>query len=1026
MVYIFTVNFTTSIFYKLLTRYFVMLIRLFLLFLCFGALPLTFPSLFAQPVNNECQDAILLTDLDDWCSANAAFTNVDADLSGFGPASCFSNTASGDVWFRFVATATDVVIVVEGATDVAPGGTMRSPEIALYIGNCNGTINEQRCDIDVMGNNIIDLYKGGLSIGETYLIRVKSQVNNSGNFQLCINNFNPPVFPGSDCITAAVLCDKTSFTIPQVIGAGNLPDEASSSSCLGFSGNSESNSTWFSWIAANNGTLLLELQPLNETDDLDFIIYELPNGIENCNNKMERRCMAAGEFANAFPSPCLGVTGLRTGETDVSEAAGCDQNQSNFLAPLELEQGKAYTMMVNNFSGTGSGFNVSFGGDAEFVGPEPSLLIEPILACVGAPVTFTNTSTFSLGTLNSWEWSFGVGATPATASGAGPHTVTYASDGIKSVALTVGTEDGCQVTEVNNTLFVDNCCQTLNAINAIETITDLECLTIPTGAIDLQISSTANITAVNWSTGATTNNIDNLFTGIYEVSITNALGCDTTFSYEVGAPAALAVTPNITMPACAGGMDGSVVLNTTGGVMPYQYLWADGNTTNTITNIGVDIYDVTISDVAGCEIVLAVDVRELELVLNSGLPVVTPPLCFDSNDGMVAFNVSNGTPPYEFDYNDGNGFVNNNMFSGLNNGTFNVQFRDASGCVGDTIVEVIPPDILDLTMSAVPISCFMADDGMASVSVTGGVGDYTYLWSDANATMDTLVTGLTPGLATVTVRDENNCVMDGSINIIEPAGLFVNITGVEDVLCFGDSTGSVSVVGSGGVAGYMYSLDTVNFTTDSILLNVAAGTFPVYVMDMEGCIASVEATITEPEELIVDAGRDTTVNLGFSAKVSSFVLPFQRPVAISWFPTAPLDCSDCPSTTLLPLNTDIYTITIVDSTGCTAMDSVTVNVNKDRPIYIPNAFSPNFDGNNDIFTAYGNPGAQQIQLMRIFNRWGALMYEGTNLPLNSTTIGWNGVFKNQQMLPGVYVYYIVVDFIDGVSVAYEGDITILR
>ncbi len=1003
-----------------------MILRLF--FFCLflsGGIPVTLTGLFAQPANNECENAILLDDLDDWCSANAAFSNVNADLSGFGPASCFSNANGGDVWFRFVATATDVVIVAEGATGVAPGGTMRSPEIALYLGDCTGVINEQRCDADVSGNNIIDLYKGGLSIGETYLVRVKSQTNNSGTFQLCINNFNPPVFPGSDCATAAVLCDKTAFTIPQVIGAGTLPDEANGS-CLGFGGNSESNSTWFSWIADNNGTLTLELQPLNETDDLDFVIYELPNGIEDCAGKILLRCMAAGDFAAAFPSPCLGVTGLATGETDVSEAAGCSQNQSNFLAPLPLEEGKAYAMMVNNFSGTGSGFNVSFGGDAEFLGPEPSMIIDPQTVCVGEPAEFVSNSTFTLGTIDSWEWSFGVGAAPANASGPGPHTVTYSVAGIKSVALTVGTEDGCQVTEVNSTLVVDNCCQTVNAINVTETITDLECLTIPTGAIDLQITSTSAITSINWEDGSIASSLNNLFTGTYEVSITNALGCDTTLNFDVGAPAALTTTTDITMPACAGGMDGSVVLNTTGGVMPYQYLWDNGNTTNTIINVGVDIYDVTISDAAGCELILAVDVRELELELNSGMPVVTPPLCFDSFEGSVVFDVTNGTPPYEFDYNDGNGFVNDNMFGGLNSGVFNVQFRDASGCVGDTIVEVIPPAVLNLSLSPVPISCFLADDGMASVSVTGGVRDYTYLWNDANATTDTLVTNLTPGLATVTVTDANGCTMENSVNIIEPAGLFVNVTGVEDVLCFGDSTGTVSVAGLGGVPDYSYGLDSINFTPDSILQDVAAGTFPVYVMDMEGCIATVDATISQPEELIVDAGRDTTVNLGSPARLSSFVLPFGRPVAVTWSPAMALDCVDCPTTTLLPLNTDVYAITVVDSTGCTATDSVTVRVNKNRPIYIPNAFSPNFDGNNDVFTAYGNAGAQQIQSMKIFNRWGALMYEGENLPLNSSSMGWNGIFKNEQMQPGVYVYYIVVDFIDGVSVAYEGDITIVK
>ena len=226
--------------------------------------------------------------------------------------------------------------------------------------------------------------------------------------------------------------------------------------------------------------------------------------------------------------------------------------------------------------------------------------------------------------------------------------------------------------------------------------------------------------------------------------------------------------------------------------------------------------------------------------------------------------------------------------------------------------------------------------------------------------------------------------------------------------------------------GYTYGLDSINFVTDSILGNVSAGTFPVFVMDTEGCIAFTDVTVIEPEELIVNAGLDTTVNLGFPAELSSFVVPFLRPVAISWSPTEGLECTDCPSTTLLPLNTDIYSITVVDSTGCVATDSVMVTVNKNRPIFIPNAFSPNFDGTNDIFTAYGNAAAQQIQIMRIFNRWGALMFEGENLPLNSNTIGWNGVFNNQDMQPGVYVYYIVVDFIDGVSVPFEGDITILR
>lgn len=980
--------------------------------------------IFAQPANNECINAIPLTDLDDWCSSNNAFTNVDATASNFGDPLCFSN-GGNDVWFSFTAIATDVVIVVEGATTVAPGGTLSRPEVTLYAGDCDGTINEQRCESDAAGNNIIDLYKGGLVIGTSYLIRVRGREFNEGTFQLCINNFNPPVFPGSDCITSSVLCDKTSFTIPQVVGFGNDPNEAGGSSCLGGFGNSESNSTWFSWIAANNGTLTLELEPLNETDDLDFIIYELPNGVNDCTGKSELRCMAAGQVAAAFPSPCLGVTGLRNGESDVSEQPGCDQNQSNFLAPLALEEGKAYAMMVNNFSGTGSGFNVSFGGDAEFLGPEPDMIVAPNSICAGASMTFTDNSTFALGNITSWEWSFGVGANPATSSNP-TQIVTYNTPGVKSVALTVGTEDGCQVTLVNSNIFVDACCQTLNAISADETITDLICLTNPTGAVELVVSSNSPITDIVWEDGTTGANINNLFTGTYMVSITNEIGCDTTFTYDVGSPDGLNVVPDITMPACAGGMDGGVVLNPTGGVPPYQYSWAIGNTTNSITNIGVGIYEVTITDTENCELELAIDVRELELELDSNIPVVTAPSCFDTNDGSVIFSVSNGTAPYEFSFDGGTNFTPNNIFENLNSGVFDVIFRDASGCLGDTIVEVIPPDIIELTIEEVPISCFGADDGMAEVSAIGGVGGYQYLWSDPAGQTDSLATGLMPGQIMVTVTDANGCPMTTAISITEPPELNANITGVQDLICFGDSSGIISVEGIGGVPGYTYGLDSINFQTDSIFTGLEAGMYNVVVQDSMECLAATTVTLIEPEELVVELSRDTIIDLGFEAKLFSYVFPWLRPVSIQWSPSDEMDCGDCFTPTVLPTMSGQYFATIIDSTGCTSTDSLYITVNKNRPIFIPNAFSPNADGVNDFFTVFGNPAAQTVRLMRIYNRWGALMYEGQNLPLNAPSIGWDGRFKGEKMGMGVYVYYIEVGFIDGEVVVFEGDVSIVE
>ena len=402
------------------------------------------------------------------------------------------------------------VIVVNGNSGNASGGTLGGPQVSLYTGNCNGTINEQECEIPNTGTNIVELYKGGMVIGETYFIRVQGLNNNMGTFQLCVNNFNPPVFPGSDCNTSAVLCDKTAFVIPQVIGAGVDPNEAGSTSCLGGFNNSESNSTWFSWVAANDGDLTFILTPLNASDDLDFVVFEV-NGLQECDGKSELRCMASGDFV--FPSPCMGPTGLAEGETDTSEPSGCSlSSQSNFLAPLDMTEGATYALMINNFSGTGNGFSIEFGGSGEFAGPEADFFAQPTTACFNEPITFTDASSFPTGMLTSWVWNFGVGANPENASGPGPHQVTWSSPGPKSVALVVGTDAGCQLTNVQ-VVRIEQCCEDENAMTIESELTELLCPAIPDGAIDLTVTSNAPGHSFLWSTGATTDNINNLALG---------------------------------------------------------------------------------------------------------------------------------------------------------------------------------------------------------------------------------------------------------------------------------------------------------------------------------------------------------------------------------------------------------------------------------------------------------------------------------------------------------------------------------
>ncbi|MBV6654269.1 MAG: gliding motility-associated C-terminal domain-containing protein, partial [Mameliella sp.] len=206
--------------------------------------------------------------------------------------------------------------------------------------------------------------------------------------------------------------------------------------------------------------------------------------------------------------------------------------------------------------------------------------------------------------------------------------------------------------------------------------------------------------------------------------------------------------------------------------------------------------------------------------------------------------------------------------------------------------------------------------------------------------------------------------------------------------------------------------------------NLAAGDYTFVVMDANGCLATASATVEQPPELIVDAGADIQIDLGYNDQIDATVT--NPDVTYSWMPPDSLSCTDCEDPVTNPVNTTLYTITVTDGNGCIAVDSVTVRVIKNRPVYIPNAFSPNADGRNDGFTVYAGPAVRRVQELKIFNRWGGMVFDGANFPPNEPGLGWDGTFKGEPAQIGVFAYYAKVEFIDGVVVLFEGDIQVVR
>ncbi len=411
---------------------------------------------------NTCMDPIIVHNPQNYCSGTASYNTAQMTPGNYDPSTCFTGN-NKDIWFAFTAVATTATITVRGETSIDAGGTMVGPQAAMYSGDCGGTLSELQCVSDAAnGDNIIEFTRGGLFPGITYFIRIQSVDKAGGSFQLCINNFNPPVEPGSDCITAAVLCDKSSFTVKKVSGAGNDIAEMKDATCF-FNGSPglsyETSSTWFKWTCKTSGTLEFTLTTLNKTDDLDFVLYELPMGLDNCSEKVLLRCMAAGDFIGNYPSPCFGPTGLRAGHDDISEAAGCMQGQDNFIAPAHLEAGKSYALIVNNYSDSGNGFLVEWGGTAEFLGPEPDIEIVPTdnKFCYLDPITIKDASSNATGEIVSWDWYFGANSSPSTATGQGPHTINYSKAGTKIISLRIKSDRGCVATYTDTIKL--NCCE---------------------------------------------------------------------------------------------------------------------------------------------------------------------------------------------------------------------------------------------------------------------------------------------------------------------------------------------------------------------------------------------------------------------------------------------------------------------------------------------------------------------------------------------------------------------------------------
>ncbi|MBK7149091.1 MAG: gliding motility-associated C-terminal domain-containing protein [Bacteroidetes bacterium] len=279
------------------------------------------------------------------------------------------------------------------------------------------------------------------------------------------------------------------------------------------------------------------------------------------------------------------------------------------------------------------------------------------------------------------------------------------------------------------------------------------------------------------------------------------------------------------------------------------------------------------------------------------------------------------------------------------------------------------------------------------------------------------------GNYTVIITDDFGCTSTANTNINEPA-LLQTAFSYQDVSCFGEQDGTISISATGGTPGYTYALSSGNNNNSGSFGALSAGSYSYTVTDGNGCTDSAALQITEPAQVLVSVVPDSlAINLGESAQLNAS--SNYAAATYNWNPSSGLSCADCSNPTVTLYNSLTYRLTVtVDISGnsCYAYAQVPVTVIKNYDLFIPNVFTPNGDGANDVFQLLGNLPALKFIEMRIFNRIGEKVLESNNIYFT-----WDGSYKGKMLEPQVLVYTLNAVFIDNHSEElFKGSITLLR
>ena len=522
-----------------------------------------------------------------------------------------------------------------------------------------------------------------------------------------------------------------------------------------------------------------------------------------------------------------------------------------------------------------------------------------------------------------------------------------------------------------------------------------------------------------WNTGDTSSIVRNVQSGTYRISVTDTKGCRAVDSIQI-ANNAFYSQAGITPVSCKGRTDGRIYVSAVNGEPPFSYQWNNGRTTPQLDSLRAGKYAITVTDRRGCISTDTIEVTEpdsLKLYVNKSNPT-----CVDSTNGRIAVYVDGGNGLYAYQWNTQATSYN---LTNLSAGTFNVQVKDRLNCMASTTIDMLKPDSIRVNPTITPNPCAEQQKGAIALQVNGGKSPYKYVWQRG----DTLaqIIGLGAGSYNVTVVDSNKCVVKKAYQVNNLPQLESRITAL-GTKCSYTQDGVLKIDTLMGFPPYQVGIDAQGNSANRSFANLTAGQHKLIIFDTYGCKWEKAFEIKQAPELVLIAATsngDSLLKLGettdLSVSSSNYTLQ-----TVQWQPPTALACPTCPTTAAMPFSTTKYTVKVKTTEGCEGMTEKQIKVSTEKPVFAPTAFSPNGDGNNDYFTLFGPIGAKQVKVLRIYNRWGSLIFSRESFVLNDQTLGWDGTYKGQPVEEGIYIYYAEVEFVNGKIVQVQGDVSVLK